>query len=345
MHPPARRRVEHALSLSLSRRLARHAGRLTAAAALTLGLAAGAAAYPDKPVTLIVPFGPGGDADIAARNLQPLVQKAMGQPLVIVTRAGASGSIGSLAHRLAPADGHTLLMARVGSQVVLPVLAPKTPYRWNDFTLIGLTELNPVVCAVRSESAYRTLKDLTDALRAKPGKLNYSSSGQGTILHLGPQLLFDQLQLGKEAAVQVVYKSGSEAAMAVLSGDVDFSCGNLTSMAGTIKAGRLRALLTTTPERLKDLPDVPTAREAGVPALEAIVGWTALYGPPGLPRAVVDQWAQWLQQAAKDPAWISATEKAGSLPRVMSPADTERFVAEQVGVYERLGKSLNLTLE
>ena len=342
--PDFSRAARAALPLAADR--TRRAGLQAASAlALSLGLAAGAVAYPDKPVTLIVPFGPGGDADIAARILQPLVQKALGQPLVIVNRAGASGSIGSQAVRQAPADGHTLLMARVGSQVVLPVLAPKTPYRWNDFTLIGLTELNPVVCAVRSESPYRTLKDLSDALRAKPGKLNYSSSGQGTILHLGPQLLFDQLQLGREAAVQVVYKSGSEAAMAVLSGDVDFSCGNLTSMAGTLKAGRLRALLTTTPERLKDLPDVPTAREAGVPALEAIIGWTALYGPPGLPKAVVEQWAQWLQQAAKDPAWISATERAGSIPRVMSPADTERFVAEQVGVYERLGKSLNLTLE
>ena len=319
--------------------------RLFAVASLALSLATAAAAYPDKPVTLIVPFGPGGDADIAARNLQPLAQKVLGQPLVIVNRAGASGSIGSLVVRQAAADGHTLLMARVGSQVVLPALAPKTPYRWGDFTLIGLTELNPVVCAVRTDSPYRTLKDLTDALRAKPGKLNYSSSGQGTILHLGPQLLFDQLQLGREAAVQVVYKSGSEAALAVLSGDVDFSCGNLTSLVGSIKGGRLRALLTTTPERLKDLPDVPTAREAGVPALEAIVGWSAVYGPPGLPKAVVDQWADLLQQAARDPAWVAATEKAGSLPRVLSPADTERFVAEQVGVYERLGKSLNLTLE
>ena len=321
------------------------ARRAVLSGALTLSLAAGAAAGPDKPVRLIVSFGPGGDADIAARNLQPLVQKALGQPLVIVNRAGASGSIGSQVVHQAPPDGHTLLMARVGSQVVLPVLAPKTPYCWNDFTLIDLTELNPVVCAVRSDSPYRTLKDLSDALRARPGKLNCSSSGQGTILHLGPQLLFDQLQLGREAAMQVVYKSGSEAALAVLSGDVDFSCGNLTSMAGTTKSGRLRALLTTTPERLRELPDVPTAREAGVPALEAIVGWTPLYGPPGLPKAVVDRWAQLLQQVGNDAGWVSATEKAGSIPRVLSPADTERFVAGQVGVYERLGKSLNLTLE
>lgn len=304
-----------------------------------------AAGYPERPVTVIVPFGAGGDADIATRNLQPLAQRLSGQPMVVMNRPGASGSIGSLAVKAAAPDGYTLLMARVGSQVVLPALQARPVYKWNDFTLIGLLELNPVVCAVRSDAPYRTLKDLADALRAQPGKLNYSTSGQGTILHLGPQLLFDVLKLGKDAAVQVSYKGGSEAALAVLSGEVDFSCGNLTSMAGNIKGGKLRALLTTTPERLKDFPDVPTAREAGVPELEAIIGWSALYGPPGLPRPIVEQWASWLLQAAKDPAWIAATEKAGSAPRVLSPADTERFVAGQVGVYEKLGKLLQLTLD
>ena len=201
------------------------------------------------------------------------------------------------------------------------------------------------MCAVRTESPLRTLKDLGDALRANPGKLNYSSSGQGTILHLGPQLLFDQLKLGKEAAVQVIYKGGSEAALAVLTGEVDFSCGNLTSMVGSIKGGRMRALVTTTPERLKELPDVPTAREAGFPKLETIVGWSALYGPPGLPKGIVEQWVQVLQAAAADPQWQAATERAGSLPRVLSPADTERYVAEQFKVYDSLGKSLQLELK
>ena len=325
----------------LPRRLA---GLALAATATATGIA-WAAGYPEQPVTLIVPFSTGGDADLAARNLQPVAQRVLGQPAVVVNRAGASGAIGSNVVKAAKPDGYTLLLARVGSQVVLPALQPNLSYKWSDFTLIGLLELNPVVCAVRSESPLRTLKDLGDALRANPGKLNYSSSGQGTILHLGPQLLFEQLKLGKEAAVQVIYKGGSEAALAVLTGEVDFSCGNLTSMVGNIKGGRLRALVTTTPERLKDQPDVPTAREAGFPRLETIVGWSALYGPPGLPKAIVEQWVQVLQAAAADPQWQAATERAGSLPRVLSPADTERYVAEQFKVYETLGRSLQLELK
>ncbi len=314
-------------------------------AGLALSCSAWAQAYPQQPITVIVPFSAGGDADIAARNLAPVAQRVLGQPIVPMNRAGASGAIGSQAARAAKPDGYTLLLARVGSQVVLPALQQGLTYKWNDFTLIGLLELNPLVCAVRTESPYRTLADLVQALRSQPGKLNYSTSGAATILNFGPQLLFDVLKLGKDAAVQIAYKGGSEAALAVLSGEVDFSCGNLTSMIGNIKGGKLRALLTTTPERLKDIPDVPTAREAGYPQLEAIVGWSALYGPPGLPKEVVERWVEVLNAAAKDSAWIAATEKAGSTPRVLSPAATEKFAGEQFGVYERLGRQLQIELK
>jgi tripartite-type tricarboxylate transporter receptor subunit TctC len=189
------------------------------------------------------------------------------------------------------------------------------------------------------------MDDLVEALRTKPGKLNYSTSGPATVLNFGPQLLFDLTKLGKHAAVQIAYKGGGEAALAVLSGDVDFSCGNLSSMMGNIKGGKLRALVTTTPERLKDLPDVPTARESGYPQLEAIIGWSGLYGPPGMSRKLVDHWAAMLATAAKDLQWIATTEKAGSIPRVLSPAETEKFVAEQYAVYERLGRQLQIELK
>ena len=314
-------------------------------AGCTLTATAQAHPYPDQPVMLVIPFSAGGDADGAARALAMVAQKTLGQPLVPVNRAGASGGIGSIAVRNAKPDGYTLLIARVGSQAVLPALQPTAGYKWNDFTFIGLLELNPYVCVTRADSPLKTMKDLVDALKARPGKLNYSTSGPATILNFGPQLLFDVLKLGKDAAVQIAYKGGGEAALAVLSGDVDFSCGNLSSMVGNIKAGKLRPLITTTPERVKDLPDVPTAREAGYPQLEAIVGWSALYGPPGMSKELVERWAATLSTAAKDSQWIGATEKAGSIPRVLSPAETEKFAAEQYAVYERLGRQLQIELK
>lgn len=320
--------------------------------AITAVLAAGAGiacaqtgAYPEQPITLVIPFSVGGDADLAARNLAMVAQGRLGQNIVPLNRAGAGGGIGSQVVKKAKPDGYTLLMARVGSQVILPALQPSVGYHWNDFTLLGLLELNPYVCVVRGDSRYKSLQDLVDAIKAQPGKLNYSTSGPATILNLGPQLLFDVLKLDKNAAVQVVYKGGGDAALAVLSSTVDFSCGNLSSLNGNIKAGKLRALVTTTPERLKEFPDVPTAREAGYPQLEAIVGWSALYGPPGLPKAVVDRWTAVLAEVAKDPQWINATHTGGSIPHVLSPAETQSYVAAQADVYERLGKQLQLDLK
>jgi len=290
--------------------------RFFCAGLLAFSLLANAQTYPDRPVTIIAPFAAGGDADIAARNLAAVAQRLLGQNVIVANRAGASGAIGSLAVRNAKPDGYNLLLARVGSQAVLPAMQKNLEYQWNSFSFIGLLELNPVVCAVRSESPFKNMSDLVEALRSRPGKLNYSTSGAGTILNFGPQLLFDVLGLGKDAAVQIAYKGG-----------------------------KLRALLTTTPDRLKDLPEVPTARETGFPQLEAIVGWSALYGPPGMDKSATERWVSVLQAAARDPQWIAATEKVGSTPRVLSPAETEKFVAEQYAVYDKLGRLLGLTLK
>ncbi len=315
-------------------------------AAVAASLAALAAwGYPDKPVTFVVPFSAGGDADLAGRNLGAVAQGLIRQPVVIVNKAGASGAIGSQIVRDAPPDGYTLLIARVGSNAVLPALRPATSFKWNDFTFLGLLELNPVVCVVHPGSPYRTLDDLAKTLRARPGKLNYSSSGLGTILHLGSQLLLQSFELPGDAAAHIAYKGGGEAALAVVSRDVDFSCGNLTSAIGLIKGGKLRALVVTTPERVKDIPDVPTAREAGYPQLEAIVGWSALYGPPGMSQELVARWTEVLAKAAHDPQWLSGEEKIGSIPRVLPPAETERFVGEQFRTYEQLGRKLGIELK
>ena len=322
---------------------------LTAAAIAVsaLGFAAGAGAqgYPDRPVTLVVPFSTGGDSDLSARNLAPAMQQVIGQSVVVLNRAGASGAIGSQVVKDARPDGYTLLLARIGSQALLPALHRNLGYRWDDFTFLGLLERNPFVCAVHVESPYRTFGDLVEAMKKNPGKLNYSTSGPGTILNLGPQMIFDVLKLGPEAAVQIVYKGGGDAAMAVLSRDVDFNCGNLTSLIGNIKGGKMRALLTTTPQRWKDIRDVPTVRELGYPQLEAIVGWSALYGPPGMPAELITYWRDVLAKVAKDQRWLDGMARIGGMPSVMTPADTRRFVADQFALYDRIGKQLGIELK
>jgi len=321
-----------------------------AAAVMALPLLSGsgpvaAQAFPTKPLQIIAPFSAGGDADLAARALANVLPRYLnGQQVLVVNRTGASGAIGSEMVARATPDGYTLLLARVGSQAVLPALASKLGYRWNDYTFLGLLELNPYVCMVRADSPHRTLDDLVTAIRKNPNKLTYSTAGFGTIHEMGPQMMFDVFKLGKDAAVQVPFKGGGDAAIAILSGQVDFGCGNLGPANPQIQAGKLRALMVTLPERYKDLPDVPAAREIGAQQMERIVGWSALYGPPNMTKEQVAFWGKVMAQVAKDPDWIRATEKIGSVPQIRSPADTATFVREQFETYERIGKTFGIVL-
>jgi tripartite-type tricarboxylate transporter receptor subunit TctC len=301
--------------------------------------------YPDHPITIVVPFSAGGDADLAARNLAKVVQGMLPQPMVVVNKGGANGAIGSMFVREAAPDGYTLLLGRVGSQAILPALQPDLKYKWNDFTPLGLLDLNPMVCVVNGEAPYRTLRDLVEAIRAQPGKLNYSTSGPATALNLATQVLLDAAGLPKQSAAQIVYKGGGEATAAVLSKEVHFSCNNVTALIGNVKAGRLRALVTTTAQRLVELPDVPTAKEAGYPQLERVSGWSALYGPPGMPAPLVRQWASVLGRVSKDKEWLSGVQNIGSVPNVMSPADTTHFVADQYRMFSELGKKLDIQIK
>ncbi len=323
----------------------RFAARLPLGALIFFVASSSASAqYPDKPILVVAAFSAGGDSDLAARNLTAVFPKYTGQNGVVLNKVGASGAIGSEYVKKATPDGYTLLLARVGSQATLPALKPDLAYKWNDFTFLGLLELNPYVCVVRANSPFKSFGDLVEGFRKNPGKLKYSTAGIGTIHEMGPQMLFDILKLGKDAGVQIPYKGGGDATVALVSGEVDLNCTNLGTALSFIKSGQLRALITTTPERYKEIPNVPTAKEVGYPQLERIIGWSALYGPPGMDKRLVAYWAGILQKVAKDQQWTTATERIGSVPRILSPTDTAKFVQEQFETYDKLGKAIGLTL-
>lgn len=324
----------------------RTAAMLFGGVLLSLATAATAqSSYPTRPLLIVAPFSAGGDSDLAARNLGAVLPKYLKQNAVVLNKVGASGAIGSEHVKNAAPDGYTLLLARVGSQATLPALKPDLSYKWNDFTFLGVLELNPYVCAVHNDSPMRSFGDLVESIRKAPGKLRYSTAGVGTIHEMGPQLLFDVQKLGKDAAIQIPYKGGGEAATALLGKHVEFSCSNIGTVLGFIKNRQLRGLLTTTPDRFKEIPDVPTAKEAGYPALERIIGWSALYGPPKMDRKMVALWGDTLQKVSADAQWIAATEKIGSVPHIKSPEDTAKFVQEQYETYYKLGKSLGIVLK
>jgi tripartite-type tricarboxylate transporter receptor subunit TctC len=314
-------------------------------AAIALSLVTGAAtaqSYPARPVLFVIPFAAGGDSDLSGRNVAQQASKYLdNKPIVSLNRVGASGAIGAAFVRNAIPDGYTLLVARIATHAILPALDSKLPYKWNEFTMLSLIELNPFVCFVRTESPYRTTADLVGALRKNPGKLNYATSGAGTAQNMAAQYLMSLAGLTKDHAVGIHYKGGGEVTTSVVGGQVDFACNNAPTVIPQVKAGRLRALLVT-PVRLPELPDAPAAREAGYPDMEKIVGWTALMGPPGLPKPVVSRWTNVFAKLAKDPDWQAGNARIGGVAAIRSPAETLQYVREQYELYDKLVSALGI---
>ncbi|HEY7239420.1 MAG TPA: tripartite tricarboxylate transporter substrate binding protein [Burkholderiales bacterium] len=308
---------------------------LVSALLLLASMAAAAQGYPSKPITFIIPFAAGGDSDLSGRNVAVQAQKYLHQPIVPVNRAGASGSIGTMWVKNAAPDGYTLLVARIATHAILPALESKLPYKWNEFTMLSLIELNPYICFVRGDSSIRSALDLVNVIRANPGKLNFATAGVGTSQNMASQYFMTLAGLTKDHAVGIHFKGGGEVTTAVLAGQVHFACNNAPTVIPQVRAGALRALFVT-PARLPEIPDVPSAAEAGVPGMNAIVGWTALMGPPGLPREIVERWTVVFQQLARDPDWQQGNARLGGIAAIRSPAETERFVREQFELYNRL---------
>jgi putative tricarboxylic transport membrane protein len=316
--------------------------------ALVLGVlllactAAAAQGYPSKPITFVVPFAAGGDSDLSGRNVAAHASKYLNnQPIVAVNRTGASGAIGTMAVKNAPPDGYTLLVARIATHAILPALESKLQYKWNEFTMLSLIELNPYICFVRGDAPFRTAAELVNEIRKNPGKLNFSTSGVGTSQNMAAQYFMTLGGLSKDHAVGIHYKGGGEVTSAVLGAQVNFACNNAPTVIPQVKAGALRGLFVT-PARLPELPEVPSAAEAGFPDMNKIVGWTALIGPPGLPREVVERWTETFQRLARDADWQQGNARIGGIAAIRSPAESEQFVREQYELYEKLVGTLGI---
>ena len=299
--------------------------------------------YPTKPITLVSPYGLGGAADLAARILAATAPNYLGQEVLVVNRTGEAGVTGSTSVIQSQPDGYTLLLARVGSQATVPATNHSIPYRWNEYTFLGLLELNPFVFVVKADSPYRTLDDIKQALE-QGDKLSYASVGTGTLLQVAIAMLLDQWNMPLNKMQHTPYKGGGKAAAAVANGEVDMMFQNLSGVISNIQAGKLRALAITTPQRIDALAQVPTVAEAGYPKLEAIVGWSGLWGPADLPDTVTQQWIQTLQKLKQDKDWNKMTKKLGSIPAISSPEATRIFVHNQYEVFKDLAKKIGMTI-
>jgi len=305
----------------------RAARRLAAGLLLSaLAAAPALAAYPDKPVTVIVAFAPGGNVDATARAIGPALSRVLGQPVVIDNRGGAGGTIGSgLVARAAP-DGYTLMVGSTATNATAPAFVKSVSYDpVKSFTAIGGISTTPSVLVVAPNTAARNYAELVKESQGRASGLNMGSPGTGSLNHLTTELLKQKTGLN---ATHVPYKGAGPALTDLMGNQLDAMVDQLSSSAPFIESGRLRAIAQTGATRSPLLPDVPTLREQGVEGVDVAV-YTGLFAPAGLPAEVKDKLVQALHEALRDPDVQQRLQAQGSEPMQLSQPEFEQFVASE----------------
>jgi tripartite-type tricarboxylate transporter receptor subunit TctC len=271
---------------------------LAAVGALGLAPAAQAQPWPAKPVTLLVPFPPGGSTDAIARALAPKLQEQLGGTFVVDNKGGAGGTVGAAAAKRAAPDGYTLLVSSLGPFVIGPHLIKNAGYDpLKDFDYITVAVQAPNVLAVPASSPHKSMADVLAYLKANPGKMSFASAGNGTSDHLTAELFWQQTGT---TALHIPYKGGAPAMSDLLGGQVDASFMNINTGFTHIKAGKLRALAITSAKRSPLLPEVPTLEELGVKGA-MVYSWQAFAAPKGLPADIKARLHEALVAALNDP--------------------------------------------
>jgi tripartite-type tricarboxylate transporter receptor subunit TctC len=307
--------------------------KLLATACLALAALTGAPAHadtwPDKPVTLLVPFPPGGSTDSVARAIAPKLQEKLGQTFVVDNKPGATGTIGAGQVKRAPADGYTLLVSSLGPFVIAPHLIKPMPYEaLKDFDLLTVAVQAPNVLVVPAASPLKTVAEVIAAAKKDPGKITYASSGNGSSDHLTIELFW--LQTGT-SGVHVPYKGGAPAIQDLLGGQVEASFQNVNAVIQHINTGKLRAIAVTGEKRSAVLPNVPTLTESGVKGVD-VYSWQAVAAPKGLPADVKAKLHAALVAALND---AQVKQKFADIGIEVVANTPEQFAAFQQAEYAR----------
>ena len=315
------------------------------ACAIALGVAAAGAAhaqadFPNRPVTLIVSAAPGGTTDIAARLIAQPLGAALGQSVVVENKPGGSGGIAAQAVARAKPDGYTLLLQYSGFQVITPHVTPTSG--WDpikDFAPVANVLSAPQVVVVRPDLPIKSLKDLVAYAKANPGKLNYASSGNGSLQQVATELLN---QMAGTQITHIPYKGTGPALNDLLGGAVDMTITTPPPLLGQIAAGKLRALAVTGNTRLASLPDVPTAAEAGYPGL-IVSSWFAMYAPRDTPAPVVDKIAGEIQKIMQTDAFRQKAAEQGAEAEFMGPKALGDYTQAELDRWGKVVKAAGIT--
>lgn len=323
----------------------RRTALIAAVAALAFGTLAGlvhAQAWPSKPIKLIVGFPPGGGIDAVARNLQPGLQEALGQQVIVEYKPGAGGVLAASELTRAPADGYTILVANIGPFVLAPNMVAKKRYDpQKDFTYIHQTSGSGFIAAAPANHPASTLAEFIAWAKANPSKANYASGGAGSITHLNGEMLN---QVAGTQLVHVPYKGSSPAVQDLIGGQTNLLVDVATVLLPHIQSGRLKAIYVTDAKRIAALPNVPTAREAGFAGLETS-GWQGIVGPAGMPRDIVNRLSTAIQQTLAKPDVRQKFMANGSSIMEKGPDAFTAFISAEINRWVPVIKASGATLD
>ncbi len=299
------------------------------------------AAFPERPVKLIVPFAPGGGTDMISRLLADGMSQELKQPVIVENKPGAGTTIGSADVARARPDGYTLLMATF-AHVVNPYLHPKLPYDTDKaFAAVSMIGHSPSVLVVKPDSPLKSVKDLLDAAREKPGRITYASQGVGTSAHLAGELLET---LAKVDLSHVPYRGAGPALNDLLGGHVDMMFGTAAAVGSSLAAGTLRALGVTTTERSPALPDIPTIAESGVPDY-VLDSWYGLYAPAGTPADVIEKLNAAAHKAANTETFKNKVQSEGLVISTGTPKELDDYIKGEQARWKKVISASKITLD
>lgn len=315
------------------------------AGSLIAGLLATAqayAAFPERPVTLVVPFAAGGSTDVVARVIAEKMSEDLGQQVIVQNVAGAGGSLGAGNVAREEPDGYTILMGTVATHALNPLILKNKPYDAEaDFTPVSLLVLVPNVLVVNPELPAKSVEELLALLKAEPDKWSYASSGNGTPLHLSGELFKSMAGVTME---HIPYKGSGPALNDLLGNQVSIMFDNLPSSSAHIKAGTLKALAVTTAERAPSFPDIPTMAEAGLPGYETYT-WNALFAPKDTPKEAVDRLNAAALKAMADPGVAERMKEFSATIVASTPDELATHVKAEIAKWTPVVKDANVQMD
>jgi tripartite-type tricarboxylate transporter receptor subunit TctC len=308
--------------------------------------AVSAQTFPDKPVRIVVPFAPGGGTDLIARTLGQVMAQELGQSVIIDNKAGGGTVIGTDFVAKSAADGYTLVMATFAN-AVNPILLAKMPYAYDKaFAPVMLVGLSPNVLVVRADSPYKTVQDIVNAAKAKPGQLSFASQGTGTSAHLAGELF---KSLTKTFMLHIPYRGAGPALTDLLGGQVDMMFATASAVGGFIESGKLRALAVTTKERsaAARLAQIPSLSSAGVPDLASYAAdsWYGLFAPVGTPPAVIAKLNAVAKKAANSEIFKKRVGDEGLVVSAGSPQELDSYFKGEVARWRKVIQTANIKAE